>query len=97
MSASDLSDAQISSVEANYWWRQSTPAGALINKLMVLFIVVPVLLVFKSFYTLSLVVFALMVPYGFFVRHLAVRAVLQHLEKHPEDLTDFQQAGIVSC
>lgn len=97
MSASEISPAQVSSVEANYWWRQNVPAGALLNKLMILFILVPVGLVLKSFYTTSFVVFAFMVPYGFFVRHLAVRAVIQHLAEHPEDLEDFQQAGIVSC
>jgi hypothetical protein len=96
MSESDFLIEHISAIEANYWWRQSTPEGALLNKLIVLFIVVPVVLVFKAFYALSFVVFALMVPYGFFVRHLAVRAVRQHLSEHPEDREDFQQAGIIS-
>jgi hypothetical protein len=101
MSESDLptapADENISRIEANYWWRQTTPAGALLNKLMVLFIIVPVVLVFKSFYTLSFVVFALMVPYGLWMRHLAVRAVRQHLQKHPEDRAQFEEMGIISC
>jgi hypothetical protein len=96
MSESDLHDDHISSLEANYWWRQTAPAGALLNKLIVLFIVLPVVLVFKSFYTLSFAVFALMVPYGLFVRRLAVRAVRQHLLEHPEDRDDFERAGIIS-
>ncbi len=87
---------RISSLEANYWWRETAPSGALLNKLMVLFIVVPVGLVFKNFYTISFLVFALMVPYGFLLRHLAVRAVRQHLEKHPEEHDHFEQAGIIS-
>ena len=87
---------QISAVEANYWWRRSTPEGALLNKLILLFIIVPVVLVFKGFYTLSFFVFALMVPYGLFVRRLAVRAVRQYLSEHPEHREDFQQAGIIS-
>jgi hypothetical protein len=97
MSASDLPDDQISSFEANYWWRQTNPAGALLNKLMLLFIAVPIVLVLKSFYTLSFVVFSLMVPYGLFMRHLAVRAVKHHLREHPEEREQFEQAGIISC
>lgn len=96
MSESDRPDDPISSFEANFWWRQSTPAGALLNKLMVLFVVVPVVLVVKNFYTLSFLVFALMVPYGLFVRHLAVLAVRRHLQQHPEDRETFEKAGIVS-
>lgn len=87
----------ISSVEANYWWRETSPAGALLNKLIFLFIVVPIVLVLKSFYGLSFVVFAFMIPYGLFVRQLAVRAVRHHLENHPEEREDFEQAGIISC
>ena len=93
----DRTDDQISSLEANYWWRETRPSGALLNKLMVLFIVVPIVLVLKSFYALSFAVFALMVPYGLFVRHLAVRAVRQHLQTHPEEREHFEQAGIISC
>jgi hypothetical protein len=88
---------EISPVEASYWWRRNTPVGALLNKLMFLFIVVPIALVLKSFYGLSFVVFAFMVPYGLFLRHLAVRAVRQYLEEHPEHIEEFEQAGIISC
>ena len=88
-------ECDVSSVEANYWWRENTPLGALLNKLLFLFIVVPVGLVLKRFYTTSFVVFALMVPYGLFVRRLAVRAVRQHLETHPEERDEFEQAGII--
>ena len=95
--AGDPNDVRISPVEANYWWRQNTPAGALLNKLMVLFILIPVFLVFQKFYALSFVVFAFMVPYGFFVRHLAVRAVQRHLANHPEDRENFEKASIISC
>jgi hypothetical protein len=86
----------ISSAEANYWWRKNDPAGALLNNLMFVFVVVPIVLVLKSFYGLSLLVFAFMVPYGLFVRHLAVRAVRQYLETHPEECEKFEQAGIIS-
>jgi hypothetical protein len=95
MSESDQAD-QISSPEANYWWRQTTPAGALLNKLMLLFIVVPVALVLKNFYVLSVMVFAFMIPYGLFLRRLAVRAVRQHLQNHPEEREHFEQDGIIS-
>ena len=87
---------EVSPIEANYWWRKTTPEGALLNKLMFLFIVVPIALVFKSFYALSFAVFAFMVPYGLFVRHLAVRAVRHHLQEHPEEREEFEQAGIIS-
>src|SRR5262245_35953739 len=59
---------KISPIEANYWWRRNDPAGALLNNLMFLFIVVPIGLVLRRFYVLSFVVFAFMVPYGLLVR-----------------------------
>jgi hypothetical protein len=86
----------VSSAEANFWWRKNDPAGALLNNLMFLFIVVPIVLALKSFYALSFLVFAFMVPYGLFVRHLAVRAVRQYLENHPEEGEKFEEAGIIS-
>jgi hypothetical protein len=88
---------EVSPVEANHWWRETTPLGAVLNKLMFLFVVAPVALVLKQFYTLSFVVFAFMVPYGLFVRHLAVRAVRKHLENHPEEREQFEEIGIISC
>jgi hypothetical protein len=88
---------QINSIEANDWWRQTSPAGALLNKMMVLFIVAPIVLVLKSFYAISFLIFALMVPYGLLVRRLAVQAVRRHLEQHPEARDDFQQSGIIVC
>ena len=95
MSESDPAELQISSVEAGYWWRKTNPVGALLNSLMFAFIVGPVILVFKSFYTLSLIVFALMVPYGFLLRWMAVLAVRRRLAKHPEDMLEFREAGII--
>ena len=87
---------KIDPLEAHYWWRKNEPAGALLNNLMVLFIVVPIGLVMKKFYVVSLIVFSFMVPYGLFLRHLAVRAVRRWLELHPEKSEEFQQEGIVS-
>jgi hypothetical protein len=86
----------VSSAEANYWWRKNDPAGALLNNLMLLFIAVPIVLVLRSFYAFSFVVFAFIVPYGFLMRYLAVRAVEQYLEGHPEEFEKFQEAGIIS-
>lgn len=86
----------ISPGHANYWWRKNDPAGALLNNLMFVFIVAPIALVLKSFYTASFVVFSFMVPYGLFVRQLAVRAVQQYLEAHPEECEKFEEAGIIS-
>ena len=92
-----MSESKISPSEANYWWRKNDPAGALLNNLMLLFIVVPIALVLKGFYALSFVVFAFMAPYGFFVRYLAVRAVRHYLENHPGEREEFEQSGIISC
>jgi len=86
----------VSSAEANYWWRKNDPAGALLNSLMLLFIAVPIGLVLKSFYAFSFAIFAFIVPYGFFLRHLAVRAVEQYLQSHPEEFEKFEEAGIIS-
>jgi hypothetical protein len=86
----------VSSAEANYWWRENDPAGALLNKLMLLFIAIPIALVVKHLYAFSFVVFAFIVPYGLFVRHLAVRAVEQYLQNHPEEFEKFEEAGIIS-
>src|SRR5437870_1481859 len=90
------SEREISPAEANYWWRKNDPAGALLNNLMFLFIVVPIVLVLKSFYALSFIVFAMMVPYGLFLRRLAIHAVRHHLENHPEEWEKFEESGIIS-
>ena len=81
--------------EANRWWQKNTVAGVLLNRLMLLFIFVPIGLVFMNSYTLSFVVFAFMVPYGLFLRHLAVRAVRQHIALHPEAFEEFESQGII--
>jgi len=86
----------VSSAEANYWWRKNDPTGALLNNLMLLFVAIPIALVLKSFYTFSFVVFAFIVPYGLLVRRLAVRAVRQYLQSHPEDREKFHESGIIS-
>lgn len=86
---------KISPIEANYWWRKNEPVGALLNSLMVLFIVVPIGLVMKKFFLLSFVFFAFMVPYGLFLRSLAVRFVRRHLELHPEKREEFKHEGII--
>jgi hypothetical protein len=82
--------------EAHYWWRKNDATGVILNKLMVLFIFVPIVLVMKRFYVISFVVFSFMVPYGLLLRHLAVRAVRRSLELHPEKSEEFQQEGIIS-
>jgi len=91
-----MSEFEIIPLEANRWWQKNAALGVLLNRLMLLFILVPIALVFKEFYRLSFVVFAFMVPYGFFVRFLAVRAVRHHLALHPESLKEFENDGIVS-
>src|SRR5262245_15361482 len=96
MSESDSAPFEIlSPAEANYWWRTNEPAGALLNKLMILFIIAPIALVLKNLYLLSFVVFSLMIPYGFLVRRLAVSAVRSHLANHPDSVEEFRSAGIL--
>jgi len=87
---------KINPFEAHYWWRKNEPAGALLNNLMILFIVVPIGLVMRNFYVLSFIVFSFMVPYGLLLRHLAVRAVRRMVELHPEKSREFEQQGIIS-
>ena len=87
---------KVDPLEANYWWRKNEPAGALLNSLMFLFIAVPIGLVMKKFYVLSFFIFSFMVPYGLFLRYLAVRVVRRRIELHPEESEEFQQGGIVS-
>ena len=50
----------------------------------------------NQFATYSILVFAFMVPYGLFVRLLAVRAVRAYVTAHPETLVEFQTEGIIS-
>jgi len=90
-----LQKLRISKVEANFWWRKHSPAGALLNNLMVAFIVVPVILVFKSYYKLSFLIFAFMAPYGFLMQWLAVYAVRAHLARNPESVVEFRDTGII--
>jgi hypothetical protein len=87
---------KIDPLEAHYWWRKNDAAGALLNNLMILFIFVPIGLVIKRFYVASFIVFSFMVPYGLFLRRMAVRAVRRLLEVHPEKSEEFEQEGIVS-
>jgi hypothetical protein len=82
--------------EASYWWRTNAVSGALLHRLMLLFIAVPLALVWKGYYVASFVVFGFMVPYGLFLRHLATRAVLVLIEKHPETFAEFEEAGVIS-
>lgn len=85
----------VRSAEANRWWQHNTLPGVVINRLMILFIFGPIALVFMNYYNLSAVVFMFMIPYGFFVRFLAVRAVRQYITANPEALADFKKEGII--
>ena len=65
------------------------------QQLDVLFIVVPIGLVMKRFYVVSFIVFVFMVPYGFLMRYLAVRAVRRGLELNiRKRAKNSEQAGI---
>ena len=91
-----MSGFDVRSGEANRWWQQNSVLGVLLNRLMLLFIFVPIALVFTNRYSLSAVVFVFMIPYGFLVRYLAMRAVRGHLMLHPEAVEEFESQGIIS-
>jgi hypothetical protein len=91
-----MSGFDVRSGEANRWWQQNSIVGVLLNRLMLLFIFVPIALVFINRYSLSLIVFAFMIPYGFLVRYLAMRAVRFHLALHPDAAEEFESQGIIA-
>jgi len=81
--------------EASYWWRTNVLAGALLHRLMLLFIVVPVLLAFWGYFVWSLAVFCSMIPYGLLMERLAERAVRNFIRVHPESAGEFEESGIL--
>jgi uncharacterized membrane protein len=88
-------DFDISSSEANTWWRTNDPAGAILNRLMLALVIAPALLAYNEYYKVAFVVFAFIVPYGLLVRYLAVNAVKRRIANDPESLSEFREAGIV--
>ena len=91
-----MSAFEVSSAEANRWWQRNTVTGVLLNRLMLLFIFGPMALVFFNWYRLSIVVFALMIPYGLVVRRLAIVAVRKFVQDHPEAKEEFENEGIIT-
>jgi hypothetical protein len=91
-----MSGFDVRSGEANRWWQQNSILGVLLNRLMLLFVFGPIGLVLTNRYSLSLVVFAFMIPYGFLVRYLAMRAVRSHLALNPDDAEEFESHGIIA-
>ncbi|HEX4998389.1 MAG TPA: hypothetical protein VFY29_09190 [Terriglobia bacterium] len=85
----------ISAVEATAWWRRHEPAGAFFNRLWLAFIGAPIVLVVNDYFRASVIVFSLIVPYGFLVRYLAVIAVRRRLAREPESLSEFRDSGVV--
>ena len=92
-----MPEFEVKPAEANTWWQNNTVAGMFLNRLMIAFIFVPIGLVFLRRYTLSFVVFAFMVPYGFLVRTLAVGAVRRFVAEHPDSLEEFDSQGVIQC
>ena len=87
---------EIVRVEASHWWRTNVVAGAILHRLMLLFIAVPVVLVAKGYFVLSIFVFLGMVPYGLLLRCVAERSLASFIEAHPETLAEFEAEGIVT-
>jgi hypothetical protein len=86
---------QISRSEASYWWRTNSVAGAILYRMMILFIFTPMALVYYRYYVLSFIVFAFIVPYGLLLQYLAERFVARIIRKHPETIEHFESEGIV--
>lgn len=81
--------------EAVYWWRTNHVAGIILHRTMLLFILVPVLLVYFGYYVYSFLVFAGMVPYGLFLQYLAERSVLGIIRRNPETIEHFEEEGVI--
>ena len=62
---------------------------------MILFIAIPVAFVYYRYYVASLLVFAGIIPYGFFLRYLAERRVARMIREHPETLEHFEKEGVI--
>jgi hypothetical protein len=86
----------ISAAEANRWWQKNDPVGAILNRLMLVFVLGPMALAYKEYFLTSAVVFAFLVPYGFLMRYLAVVTVRHRIAKNPESLSEFMDAGVVN-
>lgn len=81
--------------EASYWWRTNDLAGTILHRLMLLFIFVPLTLVYYGYYVPSFLVFCGMVPYGLVLQILAERSVVGLIRKHPETVAHFEREGVI--
>ncbi len=81
--------------EASYWWRTRTVPGAVLHRLMLLFIFVPLALVYYRYYIASFLVFGGIVPYGLLLEYVAERSVVRAIRKNPETLEEFADEGVV--
>ncbi len=81
--------------EAWYWWRTNHVAGVILHRLMLLFIFVPLVLLYYRYYVYSFVVFAGMVPYGLFLQYLAERSIVEIIRRNPETIGHFEEEGVI--
>jgi hypothetical protein len=88
-------DVEVVRKEASYWWRTSDVVGAILHRLMLLFIFVPLTLVYYRYYVPSFLVFGGIVPYGLLLQYLAQRSVIRTIRKHPEALEQFEKEGVI--
>ena len=92
-----LERSEIVRVEASHWWRTNVVAGAILDRLMWLFMVGAIyLVVARGYFVVSFLVLLGMIPYGFFLRYLAQRSVCRFIEQHPETIDEFEANGIVA-
>ncbi len=81
--------------EASYWWGTNDVAGVILHRLMLLFIFVPLVLVYYRYYVYSFFVFAGMVPYGLFLQYLAERSIVKIIRRNPETIEHFEEEGVI--
>ncbi len=81
--------------EAWYWWRTNHVVGVILHRLMLLFIFVPLVLVYYRYYVYSFFVFAGMVPYGLFLQYLAERSIVEIIRRNPETIGRFEEEGVI--
>ena len=81
--------------EAWHWWRTNHVVGVILHRLMLLFIFVPLVLVYYRYYVYSFFVFAGMVPYGLFLQYLAERSIVEIIRRNPETIGHFEEEGVI--
>ena len=87
---------EIDRTEASYWWRTNVITGVILHRLMWLFIAASASLVWLGYFVLGFIVLLGMIPYGFFLRYVAVRSFWTFIEEHPETIDEFVESRVIA-